>query len=152
MRGNGEQGVLEAHPRNEVFPGPASGVHALGPANSLVATERGLFVADQGWLIAPSWQAVLPADGLLATALGSDGVAWLAHTQGLFRLERGALTEFKLAGASLTGLTAMAGAPRSVWSPVIQRPRAGGSPRVSKKSPRMRRALTTTGRSRPVRV
>lgn len=125
VRANGERGVLESHPRNTVFPGPASAVFALGPSNALVATSRGLFVADQGWLIAPSWQGLLPAEGLLGTALGGDGVAWLAHTQGLYRLERGALTEFKLAGDSLSGLTAMAVAPTLDGTPGVWFAREG---------------------------
>lgn len=119
VRANGERGVLESHPRNDVFPGPASGVFALGPSNALVATSRGVFVADQGWLIAPSWQGLLPAEGLLATAIGGDGVAWLAHTQGLYRLERGGLTEFKLGEQSLAGLTAMAVAPTLDGTPGV---------------------------------
>jgi hypothetical protein len=125
VRANGERGVLESHPRNLVFPGPATAVFALGPSNALVATSRGLFVADQGWLIAPSWQSLLPAEGLLGTAIGTDGVAWLAHTQGLYRLERGALTEFKLAGESLTGLTAMAVAPTLDGTPGVWFAREG---------------------------
>jgi hypothetical protein len=125
VRANGERGVLESHPRNTVFPGPATAVFALGPSNALVTTSRGVFVADQGWLIAPSWQELLPADGLLGTALGSDGVAWLAHTQGLYRLERGVLTEFKLGGASLVGLTAMAVAPTLDGSPGVWFAREG---------------------------
>lgn len=111
VRPNGERGVLEAHPRNAVFPGPATGVFALGPSNALVATSRGVFVADQGWLIAPPWQAQLPAEGLLGTALGTDGVAWLAHAHGLFRLVRGQLSSFTLSGEPLTGVTAVAAAP-----------------------------------------
>lgn len=111
VRANAEQGVLEPHPSNTVFPGPASAVFALGPSSALVETSRGVFVADQGWLIAPSWQPLLPAEGLVGTALASDGAVWLAHTQGLYRLERGALTEFKLAGERIAGLTAIAVAP-----------------------------------------
>ena len=125
VRGNGDRGVLESHPRNTVLPGPATAVFALGPSNALVATTRGLFVADQGWLIAPSWQQLLPAQGLLGTALGGDGVAWLAHTQGLYRLERGVLTEFKLSGESLIGLTAMAVAPTLDGTPGVWFAREG---------------------------
>ena len=125
VRANGERGVLESHPQNAIFPGPASAVFALGPSNALVATSRGLFVADQGWLIAPSWQQLLPAEGMLGTALGSDGVAWLSHTQGLYRLERGALTEFKLGDESLTGLTAMGVAPTLDGTPGVWFAREG---------------------------
>ncbi|MBL8909950.1 MAG: hypothetical protein JNM17_04510 [Archangium sp.] len=117
VRPNGDRGVIEAHPSNQILPGPAFGVWALGPSNSLVATSRGLFVADQGWLITPPWQ--LPAEGVKATALDGDGVAWIVHDTGLFRLERGALKEFKLADASLTGITAIASAPTLDASPGI---------------------------------
>ncbi len=125
VRTNGDRGVLESHPRNLVFPGPASGVFALGPSNALVATSRGLFVADQGWLIAPRWQDVVPAEGVLSTALGSDGVAWLAHTQGLYRLDRGVLTEFKLRDESLANVTAMAVAPTLDGTPGLWFAREG---------------------------
>lgn len=111
VRANGQRGVLESHPRNTVWPGPAAGIYSLGPSNALVATTRGFFVADQGWLIAPSWQAALSPEGLRATAIGADGAAWLAHDTGLFRLERGQLSEFKSGDASLTGITALAVAP-----------------------------------------
>lgn len=125
VRANLERGVLESHPRNAVFPGPASAVFALGPSNALVATSRGLFVADQGWLIAPAWQSLLPADGLLGTALGSDGVAWLAHAQGLYRLERGRLSEFTLGDERLTGLTSLAVAPTLDGTPGVWFAREG---------------------------
>lgn len=123
VRANGDRGVIEAHPSNQILPGPASGVWALGPSNSVVATSRGLFVAEQGWLVTPSWQ--LPPEGLKATALDGDGVAWLVHESGLFRLERGLLSEFKLADASLTGITAIAAAPTLDASPGIWFAREG---------------------------
>lgn len=125
VRPNGERGVLESHPRNGVFPGAATAVFAVGPSNALVATTRGIFVASQGWLVAPSWQTLLPAEGLLDTAQGGDGVAWLAHTQGLYRLERGTLNEFKLGGESLVGLTAMAAAPTLDGTPGVWFAREG---------------------------
>ncbi len=125
VRANGERGVLESHPRNAVWPGPATGVYSLGPSNALVATSRGFFVADQGWLIAPSWQGALPAEGLRATALGADGAAWLAHDLGLFRLDRGQLAEFKQAESSLTGITALAVAPTLDGAPGVWFTREG---------------------------
>ncbi|MEW6433306.1 MAG: hypothetical protein AB1730_17520 [Myxococcota bacterium] len=120
MRSNGSQGVIEAHPRNPVLPGPAGSVWALGPYNALVATDRGLFVAEQGWLISPPWQDVLTSDGLVATAVGENGVGWVAHAKGLFRLEGGALSELQVEGSSVTGLTALAVGPapdgaQGVW-------------------------------------
>ncbi len=125
VRPNGARGVLEPHPRNTVLPGPATGVYALGPANALVATSRGLFVADQGWLIAPSWQDLLPPEGLLGTTLGTDGVAWLAHAQGLYRLDRGVLTEFTVGGQGLGGTSAMAVAPTLDGTPGLWFAREG---------------------------
>lgn len=120
MRSNGSQGVIEAHPQNPVLPGPAGSVWALGPYNALVATTRGLFVADTGWLISPPWQAVLSSDGLKATAVGENGVGWMAHADGLYRLEGGQLTELKVEGASVAGLTALCVGPtpdgaQGVW-------------------------------------
>ncbi|MEW5741262.1 MAG: hypothetical protein AB1938_20235 [Myxococcota bacterium] len=120
MRSNGSQGVIEAHPQNPVLPGPAESVWPLGPYNALVATTRGVFVADTGWLISPPWQATLPAAGFKGSTVGENGVGWLAHEQGLFRLEGGVLTELEVEGASLTGLTALAVGPapdgaQGVW-------------------------------------
>lgn len=111
VRPNGSKGVLEPHPSDTVWPGPASGVFPLSGTNSLVATSRGVFVVNDGWLVAPEWQAVLPPEGLRASAVGSDGSAWLAHDTGLFRLARGALGEFKVGAESLTGVTSVAAAP-----------------------------------------
>lgn len=120
VRTNGSQGVIESHPGNPVSPGPTGSVWALGPYNALVATTRGLFVADTGWLIAPPWQSLLNSDGLKSTAVGENGVGWIAHEQGLFRIDSGQLSELKVEGQSLTGLTALAVGPgpdasQGVW-------------------------------------
>ncbi len=125
VRPNGERGVLESHPRNAVFPGPATAVFPLGPYNALVATTRGVFVVDQGWLIAPSWQGQLDAAGLTGAALGEGGVAWLSHADGLYRLEGGALTEFKLNGERLAGVTALGLAPTLDGTPGLWFAREG---------------------------
>lgn len=111
VRIDGSAYLIENHPGNPVAPGPGRGVWPLGPFSAVVATTKGLFVAEGGWLIAPPWRELLPADGLVATAIGDNGVAWLAHATGLFRLEGGALSELKEAGASITGITALALAP-----------------------------------------
>ncbi|MBL8950873.1 MAG: cytochrome c [Myxococcaceae bacterium] len=120
VRIDGTAYLLESHPGNPVAPGPASAVWPLGPFSSVVATSKGLFVAESGWLIAPPWREVLPADGLVATAVGDNGVAWLAHSSGLFKLEGGALSELKEEGQSITGINALAIGPGhngalSVW-------------------------------------
>lgn len=125
VRPNGERGVLEPHPRNTVLPGPATAVFPSGPYNALVATTRGVFVVDQGWLIAPPWQAQLDAAGLKAAALGEGGVAWLAHEQGLYRLEGGALSEFTLGGERLGGVTALGLAPTLDGTPGLWFAREG---------------------------
>lgn len=119
LRYDGAQGLLEPHPGNPVSPGPASAAWPLGPFSALLVTDQGLFVADSGWVIAPPWRDALPAEGLLGTALAADGVAWLAHAQGLYRLAEGQLSEFKLAGESLTGLTGLAIAPAPNGAPAV---------------------------------
>ena len=116
VRSDGTKGLLESHPANPVMPGRASTVWRLGPYSALVETERGLFIAESGWLVAPPWQSLLPPGGLVATAVGDNGVGWLAHERGLFRLDSGQLTELKVGGASVVGLTAMGIAPSSEGS------------------------------------
>jgi hypothetical protein len=119
LRYDGAQGLLQSHPGNPISPGPATAAWPLGPFSALLVTDKGLFVADSGWVIAPPWRDALASDGLLGTALGDDGVAWLAHASGLFRLQDGQLTEFKVAGESLTGLTGLAIAPAPSGAPAV---------------------------------
>lgn len=111
VRIDGSAYPIENHPGNSVAPGPGSAVWPLGPFSAVVTTTKGLFVAEGGWLIAPPWREVLTAEGLVGTAMGENGVAWLAHASGLFRLEGGSLSELKEEGASITGITAIAVAP-----------------------------------------
>ncbi|MBX7114167.1 MAG: hypothetical protein K1X64_07505 [Myxococcaceae bacterium] len=120
LRADGSQAPLLAHPGNPVAPGPVTAVWPLGPFSALLGTSTGLFVAESGWVIAPPWQSRLSADGLVATGLGADGVAWLAHQSGLFRLENGQLFELTSSGAHLEGITSLAVAPgpsgaEAVW-------------------------------------
>ncbi len=111
LRMDGSRAQLVAHPGNAAALGKVSALRPLGPHSALVSAEGGLFVAQGGWIIAPSWRAHLPVDGLVATATGADGTAWIAHQQGLFRVSNGELSELKLDGASVEGLTALAAAP-----------------------------------------
>lgn len=111
LRADGTVGRLESHPGNATPAGAASAVWPLGPYTAVVATDRGLYVAESGWLIQPTWRDALSSAGLKATAIGDNGVAWLAHEKGLFRLEDGALTELKDGAASITGITGLAVAP-----------------------------------------
>lgn len=111
VRIDGSAYLIENHPGNPVAPGPASAVWPLGPFSAVVTTTKGLFVAEGGWLISPPWREVLTADGMVGTALGENGIAWLAHSTGLFKLEDGKLSELKEEGASITSITALAIAP-----------------------------------------
>lgn len=111
LRADGSVGRLESHPGNSVAAGAASTVWPLGPYTALVATDRGLYVAESGWLIQPTWRDALSPSGLKATALGDNGVAWIAHESGLFRIEDGNLSELKDGAASITGVTGLAVAP-----------------------------------------
>jgi hypothetical protein len=112
-------GRLESHPGNAVPAGAASAVWPLGPYTALVATDRGLYVAESGWLIQPAWRDALDAKGLKATALADNGVAWIAHEKGLFRIEDGVLSELKDSAGSLTGLTGIAFAPSLSGAPAV---------------------------------
>lgn len=111
LRANGAPGLISPHPLDPVFPGPARSIAPLGPYTGLVSTTRGLFVAENGWLIAPLWQDTLSAEGLVATAVAASGTGWLAHEKGLFRIESGGLSELKVDAASLEHLSALAVGP-----------------------------------------
>ncbi len=111
LRLDGSVAALLPHPGNAVAPGKVSALRPLGPHSALVSAEGGLFVAQGGWMIAPSWRAALPADGVVATAMSNDGTAWIAHQRGLFRVSDGALLELKLDGQPLEGVTGIAAAP-----------------------------------------
>lgn len=119
VRFDGTVVPLESHPGNAVVPGVARAAYPLGPFTALVACDNGLFVADSGWLIEPPWRSALSSDGLIATALDVNGVSWLAHASGLYRLEAGALTELKVADASIEGITAIAVAPAADEGPAL---------------------------------
>ena len=111
VRIDGSVYAVEGHPSNPVAPGLATAAWAIGPYEAVVATSTGLFVVLNGWLIAPPWSGVLSSDGLIATAVGDNGVAWVAHKSGLFRIENGDFSELKAGGTSLTGITALAVGP-----------------------------------------
>lgn len=119
LRADGTRAALESHPQNPFPPGPATSLWPLGPFTALVVTDRGLFVADSGWLIAPPWQTRLSAEGFIASATGTEGIAWIAHRDGLFRVEGGELKELKAAGGSITGITALAVAPATDLRPGV---------------------------------
>jgi len=120
LRVDGSQGRLENHPGNAAVPGAVQRVFPAGPYSALVAADNGLFVAESGWLIEPSWRDALDPSGIVAAAMGGDGVVWLAHERGLYRIEAGELSELKVEHKSLRGLTALAVAPapnggNAVW-------------------------------------
>lgn len=119
LRADGTRAPLESHPTNAVAPGAATSIWPLGPYTALVVTERGLFVADGGWLIAPPWQARLSSDGFVASATGIEGISWIAHRDGLFRVESGELKELKANGESILDITALAIAPATDLRPGV---------------------------------
>ena len=117
LRADGTVARLESHPGNTVSAGIATAAWPLGPYTALVSTDKGLYVAEQGWLIEPAWRDSLSPDGLKSTALADNGVAWIAHQAGLFRIEGGVLSELKSGGASITGITGLAVAPSISGAP-----------------------------------
>jgi hypothetical protein len=120
LRVDGSQGRLESHPGNSQAPETVRRVFPVGPYSALVAADNGLFIAESGWLIEPSWRDALDPSGIVAAAMGGNGVVWLAHERGLYRIEAGELSELKVERKSLLGLTALAVAPapngaNAVW-------------------------------------
>lgn len=107
LRADGTQAALESHPANTVVPGPASALYRAGPTTALVVTNKGLFIADSGWLVQTSWSSALSAEGLVGTALADDGSLWVAHAKGLFQVQGGGLRELTVGNKSLEGLTAL---------------------------------------------
>lgn len=120
LKVDGSNGPLASHPGNSIAPGTVQRVFPAGPFSALVAAENGLYIAESGWLIEPAWRDAMSADGVVAAALAADGVAWIAHRDGLFRIEAGELSELKVQGKSLKGISALAAAPapdgsNAVW-------------------------------------
>jgi hypothetical protein len=109
LRLDGTRGALESHPGNPAPPGRVSGVFRLGPRQALVAADNGLYVAESGWMMAPPWQQAL-GPGLTGTAESGEGVVWLAHASGLYRLAGGTLSALKADGEALAGVSAVAAA------------------------------------------
>ncbi|QSQ20252.1 hypothetical protein JY651_34015 [Pyxidicoccus parkwayensis] len=118
LRLDGSLGALEPHPGNTVAAGTIKAVFRLGPHSAVVEAQNGLFVAESGWLIAPSWRDALGA-GVTATAQSADGAGWLAHSSGLYHLQEGTLTALKVNGNAITGITALAAAPVADGSPGV---------------------------------
>jgi hypothetical protein len=119
LRLDGSLARIESHPGNSQAPGRALRVFAAGPFSALVVAEAGLYLAEGGWLIEPSWRDQLDAGGIVAVALGSNGVTWVAHQRGLFRIEAGQLSELKVAGTSLLGISALAAAAAPDGGPAV---------------------------------
>lgn len=118
LRLDGTQAPLESHPGNTVTPGTARVAFRMGPRTALVETDKGLFLADAGWLIAPPWRDAL-GPGTKATAQGADGAVWLAHASGLYRLVDGQLSALKVNGGALEGITELAVAPAEDGAPGV---------------------------------
>jgi hypothetical protein len=111
VRADGQRGALEPHPANPAEVGAVRALFPMGPHSALVAAEGGLFVAQEGWIIDPGWAAGLDPAGLTGAADPGDGTAWIAHQSGLFQVNGGILSELKVGGQSVTGITALAAAP-----------------------------------------
>lgn len=109
LRLDGTRAALESHPGNPAPPGQVRATFRLGPRQALVEADNGLYVAESGWMMAPPWQQAL-GPGLVGTAEGGEGVAWLAHASGLYRLAGGTLWALKADGEALEGVSALAAA------------------------------------------
>src|SRR5262249_23367657 len=111
VRPDGQRGALEPHPAHPGAVGRVRASFHMGPHRALVGAEGGLYVAQEGWIIAPGWTTGLDPDGLTGAADPGDGTAWIAHQSGLFQVNGGILSELKVGGQSVTGITALAASP-----------------------------------------
>ncbi|HEY8207530.1 MAG TPA: hypothetical protein VIG99_08620 [Myxococcaceae bacterium] len=111
VKADGMAGSLEAHPGNPGPVGEARAVFSMGPHNALVAAEGGVFVAQEGWVIDPGWATALDPAAITGAADPGDGTAWIASQAGLFQVNGGTLSELKVGGQSVAGITALAAAP-----------------------------------------
>ncbi len=107
IRADGQRGTLHPHPANVSPVGEVRALFPMGPHRTLVAASGGVFVAASGWVMEPLWSQPLDPEGMRGAAESQDGTAWLAHRLGLFRVKDGALSELKLEGESVQGLTAI---------------------------------------------
>jgi mono/diheme cytochrome c family protein len=119
LRADVSQAPLESHPQNRVSPGAARGVWPFGPSAALVDTEKGPFVADQGWLIAPPWRDRLAGGEIRDVVVTESGAAWVAHSTGVYRIEGGGLEAFTVDGQPLTAIRALALGPAPDGSPGV---------------------------------
>ncbi|HVE85631.1 MAG TPA: hypothetical protein VND93_22410 [Myxococcales bacterium] len=111
VRADGNRGALEPHPGNPSPVGAVRAVFPMGPHGALVAAAGGLFVAQEGWIIDPGWASSIDSAGVTGAADPGDGTAWIASQSGLFQVNGGVLSELKVGGQSVTGITALAAAP-----------------------------------------
>ncbi|QRO02937.1 hypothetical protein JRI60_44340 [Archangium violaceum] len=118
LRLDGTKAPLENHPGNPITPGRGRAVFRMGPGSALVEADNGLFMAQSGWIIAPPWRDALSL-GLSASVVTPDGAAWLAHASGLFQLRDGALSQLKVDGQPLVGISSLVVAPAERVSPAL---------------------------------
>lgn len=119
LRADGSLGPLENHPLNPVQPGRALAAWPMTPFTALVGTDKGFYLASSGWLISLPWRDAISVAGVKAVSLSSDGVGWIAHEQGLFRITDGKIYELKIGGGSFIGLDALTHAPAPDGTPAM---------------------------------
>jgi hypothetical protein len=120
LRSDGSQAALESHPANPEPPGPVQRILASGPDSAWVLADNGVYAAREGWLYAVQSGIELSADAVVAAAVGGEGQCYVALRQGLYRLDGSALSELRVSGQAITGVSALAVAPapdgsRAVW-------------------------------------
>jgi hypothetical protein len=119
LRVDGTQAALESHPGNDVAPGRVLRVLPAGAFSAWIAADNGVYVAEAGWLVEPSWRGAIDPQGLVAAAIGGDGIAWIAHRDGLYHLDGGELAQLTAQGAAIRGITALAVAPAPNGAPAV---------------------------------
>lgn len=105
---DGERLTLAEHPANKVAVGAVKHVVRASNTSTLLVASGGYFIAENGWIVAPTWRGSLNPGGFVSSATDWNGTLWIAHSSGLFRLADGALTELKSNDKSIEGISSIA--------------------------------------------
>lgn len=111
LRIDGSVAALESHPANGEAPGRVQRVLPIGADSAWVVADNGVYTARAGFLYELRLGRTIDAQALVAAAAGGEERAFVALTTGLFRLDDGTLSELRVDGQPISGVTALAVAP-----------------------------------------
>ena len=111
LRIDGSVAALENHPANAEAPGRVQRVLPIGADSAWVVADNGVYTARAGFLYELRLGQTIDPEALVAAAVGGEERAFVALKTGLFRLDDGALSELRVDGQPISGVTALAVAP-----------------------------------------